>query len=52
MSKITNLTNARHIAHHRIEDEDVIYKKYELGRKLGQVKINFLFFFFYFFYII
>jgi hypothetical protein len=25
--------------HHRIDEEETIYKKYELGRKLGQVYI-------------
>lgn len=28
---------ARNVAHSRIEDEETIYKKYELGQKLGQV---------------
>lgn len=28
---------ARNVAHSRIEDEEIIYKKYELGQKLGQV---------------
>jgi hypothetical protein len=28
----------RIIPHSRIDDEDVIYKRYELGRKLGQVR--------------
>jgi hypothetical protein len=30
-------TNIRQIPHYRIDDEDVIFKKYELGKKLGQV---------------
>jgi hypothetical protein len=29
---------SRQIPHSRIDDEDMIFKKYELGRKLGQVK--------------
>ena len=29
--------NCRQISHSRIDDEDEIYKKYELGKKLGQV---------------
>lgn len=28
----------RHVGHFRIEDEDIIYKKYEMGKKLGQVR--------------
>jgi hypothetical protein len=30
-------TNVRHMPHYRIEDEEDIFKKYELGKKLGQV---------------
>ena len=29
--------NHRQIPHSRIDDEEIIFKKYELGRKLGQV---------------
>ena len=29
----------RNVPHIRIEDEETIFKKYELGKKLGQVKI-------------
>lgn len=44
MYKIGNASNSansksktnRDIAHSRIDDEEIIYKKYELGRKLGQ----------------
>lgn len=28
---------SRNVVHSRIEDEEAIYKKYELGQKLGQV---------------
>ena len=28
----------RNVAHSRIDDEDTIFKKFELGRKLGQVR--------------
>ena len=43
-----NPTSHRNVAHCRIEDEDAISKKYEIGRKLGQVseelnKCNFSF---------
>ena len=31
--------NHRQIPHSRIDDEEIIFKKYELGRKLGHVKI-------------
>ena len=31
-------SNPRQIPHSRIDDEDMIFKKYELGKKLGQVK--------------
>lgn len=34
-SSISNQMN-RQISHRKIEDEDEIYKKYEIGRKLGQ----------------
>lgn len=37
--------STRQIPHSRIEDEDDIYKKYELGKKLGQVFYFFLFLF-------
>jgi hypothetical protein len=30
----------RNVAHCRIDDEEVIFKKYELGKKLGQVCEN------------
>lgn len=33
----SNTNTTRQIPHSRIEDEDSIYKKYELGKKLGQV---------------
>ena len=37
-----NIPKAHHrqISHSRIDDEEIIFKKYELGRKLGQVKIK------------
>lgn len=31
----SNLNN-RQISHKKIDDEEIIYKKYEIGRKLGQ----------------
>ncbi len=44
MSKIGNgnilnksKVSHRQIPHSRIDDEEIIFKKYELGRKLGQV---------------
>ena len=33
-----NLKASRQIHHSRIEDEEIIYKKYDQGRKLGQVR--------------
>ena len=33
----SNTNSTRQIPHHRIDEEETIYKKYELGRKLGQV---------------
>lgn len=32
----SNTNSIRQIPHHRIDEEETIYKKYELGRKLGQ----------------
>lgn len=29
--------NLRQTPHHRIDDEEEIFRKYDLGRKLGQV---------------
>lgn len=48
MSKIGNgsilnksKVSHRQIPHSRIDDEEIIFKKYELGRKLGQVNWEF-----------
>ena len=35
--------STRQIPHFRIDDEDDIYKKYELGKKLGQVYYYFVY---------
>ncbi len=40
MNKLATNHTTRQITHHRIEDEDTIYKKYELGKKLGQVSCH------------
>ena len=37
-SRSTSNVNNRQISHKKIDDEDIIFKKYEIGRKLGQVK--------------
>ena len=46
MYKIGNGNNSNHskvnhrqIPHSRIDDEEIIFKKYDLGRKLGQVDL-------------
>ena len=36
-----SVNTSRQIPHHRIDDEETIFKKYELGRKLGQVSFFF-----------
>lgn len=35
-SRSTSNVNNRQISHKKIDDEDIIFKKYEIGRKLGQ----------------
>jgi hypothetical protein len=35
-----NNSQNRNVSHNRIEDEDVIFKKYEIGKKLGQVSTD------------
>lgn len=35
-SRSSSNINHRQISHKKIDDEDIIYKKYEIGRKLGQ----------------
>ena len=33
----SNCNSARQVPHHRIDDEETITKKYDFGKKLGQV---------------
>lgn len=35
-NRSSNSINNRQISHKKIDDEDIIFKKYEIGRKLGQ----------------